>query len=323
MKIAVVIPCYRVTNHVLDVIAGIDDYVDRIYVVDDGCPDRSGELVEKQCSDERVRVIVHEHNQGVGGAVTTGYWAAYDEGYDVIVKVDGDGQMDPALIPRFCQPILDGLADYTKGNRFFNIENVRRMPGHRILGNAVLSFFSKISSGYWNIFDPTNGYTAIRASLMSQLRKDKIRKDYFFESDIMFHLYNLRCVVRDVPMVARYGDEQSSLQVSRILFPYMRGHLGNFFKRMFYSYFLRGFSLASVEIVVGVILLTSGSMLGIVKWIEASASDSFTSSGTVMLAALPILLGFLLLMSALNFDMTNEPRVPIGTALDNDRRVAK
>src|SRR3989304_3450683 len=148
-RIAVVVPCYKVKKHVLEVIASIGDEVWRIYVVDDACPDGSGKHVEEHCLDQRVRVIYHECNQGVGGAVITGYRAAITDGAEVIVKVDGDGQMDTSLIPNFIEPILAGEADYTKGNRFFDLEEIRAMPKVRLIGNAVLSFLTKLSSGSW------------------------------------------------------------------------------------------------------------------------------------------------------------------------------
>ena len=201
-RIAVVIPSYRVKKHILEVISGIGNEVERIYVVDDLCPEQSGDFVEAHCDDPRVRIIRHEVNQGVGGAVMSGYRAAIEEGVDIIVKVDGDGQMDPSLIPYFVEPIISGNADYTKGNRFFDLESVRAMPRIRLFGNAVLSFMTKMSSGYWDLFDPTNGYTAIHADVAKHLPFEKISKRYFFETDILFRLNTVRAVVVDMPMEA-------------------------------------------------------------------------------------------------------------------------
>lgn len=168
-RIAVVIPSYRVSGQIIAVIESMPDLVWRIYVVDDACPDNSGRLVESTISIGRVRVIYHEQNKGVGGAVITGYQAAIGDGADIIVKVDGDGQMDPDLIPAFVAPIISGDADYTKGNRFFNLEKIREMPKMRLFGNAALSFMTKFSSGYWDLFDPTNGFTAIHCDVAKNL----------------------------------------------------------------------------------------------------------------------------------------------------------
>lgn len=168
-RIAVVIPAYKVMPYIEGVIAKIPDDVWRIYVVDDACPEGSGKLVETHVADTRVRVLRHAENQGVGGAVMTGYIRAIEDGADIIVKIDGDGQMDPALIARISEPVCSGEADYAKGNRFFSLEEVHRMPALRLFGNAVLSLMTKLSSGYWDLFDPTNGYTAIHADVARRL----------------------------------------------------------------------------------------------------------------------------------------------------------
>lgn len=178
-KIAVVIPSYKVVGHILNVINTIGPEVCRVYIVDDCCPDGTGAFVQANAKDDRVVVIYHKENQGVGGAVTTGYKAAIEDGMDIIVKVDGDGQMDPSLIPDFVAPIIDGEADYTKGNRFFDLEGIHAMPKVRLFGNAALSFMTKISSGYWDLFDPTNGYTAIHRDVARHLPLNKISRRYF------------------------------------------------------------------------------------------------------------------------------------------------
>ena len=201
----------------MGVLQGIGPEVTRIYVVDDHCPDGSGEYVRANCRDTRVVVLTHPINQGVGGAVITGYRAAIENGAEIIVKVDGDGQMDPSLIPYLIDPILANEADYTKGNRFFDLEGVSSMPTVRLVGNAVLSFVTKLSSGYWSLFDPTNGYTAIHAAVARRLPFAKLRRRYFFETDMLFRLNTLRAVVVDVPMAANYGDEVSNLKIKRVM----------------------------------------------------------------------------------------------------------
>src|SRR5438552_16103383 len=216
-RIAVVIPCYRVVPAILDVLDRIGPVVEQIYCIDDACPDGSGDYIEKHCRDQRVYVVRHEQNQGVGGATITGFKLALENGADLVLKIDGDGQMDPALIPRMIDPILVGRADYCKGNRFFDVESVRTMPPVRLAGNAVLSFVTKLSSGYWNIFDPTNGYIAIHARVLAELPLHKISRRYFFESDMLFRLNSISAVVQDIPMNAAYGLERSGLRVSRIV----------------------------------------------------------------------------------------------------------
>lgn len=309
--VGVVIPSYRVTRHILGVIAGMGPEVSRIYVVDDKCPDGSGALVRGSCSDPRVRVIEHAENQGVGGAVMTGYMAAIEEGMDVIVKVDGDGQMNPRLIPQFVAPILNGEADYAKGNRFFDLEQIGAMPPMRLFGNAVLSLMTKLSSGYWDLFDPTNGYTAIHADAARHLPFKKISRRYFFETDMLFRLNTLQAVVADVPMDASYGDEVSNLKISKIVTEFLVKHARNFGKRIFYNYYLRNMSVASIELPLGLLLFISGSVYGAVNWVDSARAGVETPAGTVMMAALPMLMGLQLILAFLANDIASVPKRPL------------
>ena len=310
-QVAVVIPCFRVKDHILGVIAAIGPGVARIYVVDDACPDGSGELVRAQCRDARVSVLQHVRNKGVGGAVMTGYAAAIADGATVLVKVDGDGQMDPALIGRFVRPILRGQADYTKGNRFYDLRQIRNMPAIRLVGNAGLSFMTKLSTGYWHLFDPTNGFTAIHARVARHVQGQEISVRYFFETDVLFRLNILRAVVVDIPMDARYGDEKSNLRVSKVLGEFLFKHVRNFGKRVFYGYFLRDMTVASLELLLGSALLTFGVVFGSLHWAQAIASGMATPLGTIMLAALPSLVGLQMLLAFVAFDVANVPRRPI------------
>lgn len=311
MKISVAIPCYKVKEQILSVIKRIPTQVEKIYVVDDCCPEQSGLFVQSQCHDPRVTLIFHPSNQGVGGAVVTAYRQALIDNMDIVVKIDGDGQMDPALLPLFIEPIVQGRADYTKGNRFFNLETLIAMPTLRKLGNAVLSFVNKCSSGYWNVMDPTNGYTAIHCQTLALLPLDKLSTRYFFESDMLFRLGTVRAVVQDISMAAIYADERSNLQIKKVIFEFPWLYIKAFFKRVFYNYFLRDFNGASLELVLGLLLILFGSLWGAEHWLSSIISQQVASAGTVMLAVLPIIIGFQLLLSAIQFDMANIPRKPL------------
>jgi glycosyltransferase involved in cell wall biosynthesis len=314
--IAVIIPCYAVRDQILDVLAGIGPECAAIYVVDDACPQESGKHVEAGCRDPRVRVLHHSRNRGVGGATMTGYGQALRDGAQVLVKLDGDGQMDPACIPRLVQPILQGQADYTKGNRFDDLTALQRIPRSRLLGNAILSFLSKLSTGYWNILDPTNGFTALHGRVARRLPFEKISNRYFFESDLLFRLSILRAVVKDVPMLPHYGNESSNLVIREIVGEFLVKHGRNCLKRLFYNYFLRNFSVASVEIVTGPLLLVFGFAVGVFEWTQGIRTGTLATSGTVMLAALPIVLGTQLLLAFVSHDVEAVPREPIHPALD-------
>ncbi len=310
-SVAVVIPSYRVKEHILSVISGIGSIVEKIYVVDDRCPEGSGQFVQANCADPRVQVVFNEINLGVGGATMAGYRQALHDGYEVVVKLDGDGQMNPAIIPALIAPILNGEADYTKGNRFFSLENLEGMPSVRLFGNAVLSFVTKVSSGYWSIMDPTNGFTAIHQSALSLLALDKIDRGYFFETDILFRLNTIRAVVKEIPMKAVYGDEQSSLRIVKVLREFPRKHLTRFLKRIGYNYFLRDFNVGSIELVSGLLLVVFGILFGGYHWYEHSVLGTPTPTGTVMLAVLPIIIGVQLLLEAIALDVLSLPKEPL------------
>jgi len=307
--IAVVIPAFKVTAHLAEVISGIGPEVSSIIVVDDACPEFSG-ATASAVDDPRVTVVTHQKNQGVGGATITGYHHALDIGADIVVKLDGDGQMDPADIPGLVAPILANLADYAKGNRFSSVENLESMPLIRVMGNAGLSFMTKLSSGYWNVTDPTNGFTAIRSDLLRDLRLQKLHPRFFFESDMLFRLNLLGAAVADVPMKASYGSEKSNLSVPKALFQFPWLHFVNQMKRTFYAYYLKEMSIASFELPLGAGLLGFGIIYGIHAWISASAAGQAATTGNVMIAALPIIIGFQMVLAFLSYDIASTPKRP-------------
>ena len=315
MRVAVVVPCFRTSRHICDVLQRIGPEVSRIYVVDDCCPERTGDVVTRQCDDPRVLVIRHEHNQGVGGAVMTGYQRATADHMDIVVKVDGDGQMDPSLIPAFIQPIIDGRADYTKGNRFFDLSGVASMPVVRLVGNAALSFMAKLSTGYWNIFDPTNGYTAIDVRILHRLPYHKIERRYFFETDLLFRLSTLRAVVVDVPMESVYGQEQSGLRPIRVLPTFFWKHSRNLACRLFYTYVLRDMTIATFELMIGVGMLLFGVVFGAIAWSQSARQGTPAPLGTIMLSALPTLMGLQFILAFLAYDIASVPTRPIARTL--------
>jgi glycosyltransferase involved in cell wall biosynthesis len=306
-KIAIVVPCYKVVKNADDLFARFGPEVHKIYAVDDACPENSGKYIEQNIKDPRIEVIYNKNNLGVGGAVLKGFQRARDDGFDIAVKIDGDGQMDPSLIQNFVRPIEKGMADYTKGNRFYNPSHLKSMPFRRLLGNAILSFVSKFSTGYWDIFDPTNGYIALNLNLLDWVDINKIDQRYFFETDLLFRVGLAKARVIDIPMVAIYEDEQSNLNGFSEAFRFMKGHLRNFSKRILYDYFLRDFSIASLELLIGLISLTFGLLYGLANM----HGDTPASAGVVMLAALPFLTGIMLLLSFINYDVRKTPKTPM------------
>lgn len=307
-KIAVVIPCFKVKRHIVNVLKKIPKNISKIYVIDDKCPEETGDFVKRNINDKRLKIIKHQKNLGVGAAVISGYKEAIKDDIDIVVKIDGDGQMDPSLIPNFISPIICGHADYSKGNRFYDLEEIMIMPKKRIFGNAILSFINKISSGYWNIFDPTNGYTAIHADIIKLLPLNKISKRYFFESDMLFRLNIIKVVVVDIPMGANYRNESSNLEIGKILPEFLINHISNTFKRIFYNYYLRDMSIASLELPLGIIFLIFGFYFGINNWDYYSNIGEITPPGTVMISAISILVGIQFILAFINFDINSIPK---------------
>jgi hypothetical protein len=219
--------------------------------------------------------------------------------------------MNPGHISALIAPIVNGMADYTKGNRFYYLEGVQQMPLVRLIGNAALSFIAKFSTGYWDIFDPTNGFTAVHARVLERLPLEKVDKRYFFESDILFRLNTIRAVVMDVPLPARYADEKSNLNIFRSIPEFAFKHLRNSLKRIFYNYYLRDFSVMSLELLLGCIALFMGISFGSIAWVKSVRTGIVATSGTVMLAALPTLAGIQLLLSFLAADSGNVPKIPL------------
>lgn len=306
--IAVVIPCYKTLSKTLEVIKGICSEVSRIYVVDDFCPLGTGKFILENNTDPRVEVLFNPVNKGVGGAVLSGYKKALEDGMDYIVKIDGDGQMDTGLIMNFVSPLINGLGDYSKGNRFYRLDRISSMPKVRIFGNVMLSFMCKLSSGYYDIFDPTNGYTCISSRVLRELPMNKISHRFFFESDMLFRLGLARAVVVDVPMDAKYEDESSNLVIKKIAFEFAVKHLRNFLKRITYNYFLRDFSIASVYLVAGGITFVAGSFLGIHNWLDAITYKYTSPTGKVVLPAMLLIISFFLMISFLNYDIGMIPK---------------
>lgn len=311
MRVAVVIPCYRVSKHINGVLETLPKFIEKIYLIDDFCPENSTSKINKNNDLKKIKIINHEKNQGVGGAVKSGYREALKDNFQIIVKIDGDGQMNGGDIERLIRPIIDKKADYVKGNRFMRYQNIKSMPFIRLIGNAALSFITKFSSGYWNIADPTNGLTAIHRSALMELPLDKISDRYFFESDMLFRLGMVSAVVNDIPIKSEYKDEVSGLSVKKIVFEFLYKNIKNYFKRIIYFYYIREVNIASFELPVGLLLLMYGLYYGIANWIASSSVSATTPTGVIMISVTSIMVGIQLLLSFMNFDISSTPKFPI------------
>lgn len=301
-EVAIVIPAFRAEATIAEVVRAIPGSVAHVFVVDDASPDRTAQLAEA-VADPRVRVIHHERNRGVGGAMKTGYLAALEAGCDVIVKMDADGQMDPGQLTELARPLVRGEAGYAKGNRLTSLDASRAMPRRRLLGNLFLSMATKAVSGYWNLLDPTNGYTAIRADVLRRLDFAQLEERYFFETSMLVELHLLRVPVRDVLMPARYRGERSSMRLLPISFEFGARLAAALLRRLWLEYVVFDFRPASAFGAAGLALAGFGATFGSYHWYRSIADQHAASAGTVMVAALPFLLGVQLLLQAVVLDI--------------------
>lgn len=301
--IAVVIPAYNPDEKLLAVIDGIDQKIRVVIVVDDGSTAKKSKHILGAIHDKRVTLVRHRKNQGVGAAMKTGYSQALSLGAVVVVKIDADGQMDPSIISSFVNPVIEGAADYAKGNRFHSLKSLQSMPKVRVFGNSILTILSKTSSGYWAISDPTNGYTAVSSRVLNLLDLNKLENRYFFESDMLFQLNLLDARVVDVPMSAKYLDEHSNLSVSKAIFEFPIKLGRNLIKRLFLIYFIRDFSLASLQLLLGVGLTVFGFSYGLFHYIDSASKNVATPTGTLILIAISLLAGLQFILAFMNFDI--------------------
>lgn len=312
VHVAAVIPAYNVATHIGDVLRQIPPMFSTIIVVDDASADTTAALVENFARlDPRIHLVRHERNRGVGAAMVSGFRTALDAGADVIVKIDGDDQMPLWLVPQLVEPLIDGSADYTKGNRFRDFSAIRAMPPVRRIGNVVLSFLAKAATGYWHCFDPTNGFVAIRADVLSQIPLSRIDSTYFFETSMLAHLYVVGAVVREIPMPARYAGEPSSLSIPRVVGQFPAKLFWSLLRRLVLKNFVYDFNLESFHLLAGIPLLLAGILYGGYEWIWYTSHNLGAPTGTVVLPALMIMLGMQLLIAAVNLDLQAIPREPV------------
>jgi len=214
LKIAVAVAAFNEEGFVREVVSTIPSYVDRIYVVDDASTDTTADILA-QLNDPRLRVLTHEENRGVGAANATAFQAALTEGAAIVATLAGDGQMDPSILHEFLDPIVEGHAEYTKGDRFSNPDNRCGMPRHRVLGTHVLNWLTRIASGYRHIDDAQGGYTALAASILRDLDYDRLAKSrYAYENEVLVQLHVAGARVISVSHPARYRGEKSSLRLA-------------------------------------------------------------------------------------------------------------
>lgn len=301
-KIAVAIPCYKVEQHLEQVVSGLPPLIDIILLVDDCSPDGTPALVDRLADGSRIVAIHHPQNKGVGGAMKTAFRKAMEMEADVVVKLDGDGQMDASYIA----PLVEALegADFAKGNRLFNRQMLRRMPAIRRIGNMGVGFMVKAASGYWNVSDPVNGFFAIRTKTLRQMDLDRVANRYFFESSMLIEMHYTGAHISEVNMPAIYGDEHSNLSVGKTFFSFPPRLIAAWLRRLHLSYFVYDFNICSLYILVGLPSFLFGLIFGLCEWIHYASISSPSPTGTIMVAVLTFILGFQMLLAAAQYDIT-------------------
>jgi glycosyltransferase involved in cell wall biosynthesis len=307
LTVAVAVPAYRAEASIGAVVDGVPPLVDRIVVVDDCSPDGTPQALQA-IGDERLVTSRHERNLGVGGAMKTAFKLCLELGVDVVVKMDADGQMDPAFLPKLLDALIDTGCDYAKGNRFRDGVALAAMPRLRLFGNLALTFLTKLASGYWHVFDPQNGYVACRTSALRRIDLGAVADDYFFENDMLIHLNIIESRVVDVSMPARYGNELSSMRIGVVLSKFPGRLLARFWKRIWHRYVIRDFSPVALFLFMGTPLAVGGVLFGAWAWYESWRTGVVSSTGRVMLSVLPIVLGFQLILQAILLDINSSPR---------------
>jgi len=314
-RVAVVVPCYDVGDRLAGVLDAMPHFVDDVVIVDDGSAEPV--VVPPRLRRPHVVTLRHDVNRGLARAMETGFRAALDLGADIIVKVDGDGQMDPAHMERLIAPVAAGQADLAKGNRFLRRSHLAGMPLVRLAGNLALSFMSKLASGYWNVFDPTNGYIAVRRQLLEEIDLTRLGPGYFFEISLLCQAFLAGAVVRDVPMPARYNGEKSSLSLRRaaMIFPFLlvRAYL----RRMALQHVVRDFTPVALFLIAGASMLGAGLVYGTRTWLHSASLHQQTPTGTIVVVAMLVLAGFHLLVQALVMDIGSVPTRSPWAALES------
>jgi dolichol-phosphate mannosyltransferase len=306
LTFCVILPAYNEERHVADVIRGLPDWIDGVIVVDDASADGTS-AAALAVGDPRVSVFRHDENMGVGGAMITGFAAALQAHYDVIIKMDADGQMDARELVALVRPIELGIAEYVKGNRFRRSGRPESMPSSRWFGNVVLSFLTKVASGYWHVFDPQCGFLAITRPTLARLRLNGIARDYFFENDMLIRLNVVDARVVDVDTSTLYGEEVSQVRIGRVSWSFplrlCRGFLWRYVKR----HVVNDFGLIAMLSLAGLVFMLFGFVFGLTEWIQSASAGTPATTGTVMIAVVPLILGFQMLLQALSLEVHSSP----------------
>ncbi len=307
MKTVAIVPCYKSSNIAPTVVKDLIQYVDFVICVDDNCPEKTGLLIKNNIKSDKLKVLFHTKNMGVGGATKTGINYAQKIQAEIIVKIDSDGQMDPKNIPQLIEPIKNKTSDFTKGNRFRNIDVLVSMPKIRLIGNILLSFITKLSTGYWELFDPTNGFIAMNAKILNRIQYTKTDNRYFFETDLLFRCGLYDVLVSEIEIPTVYKNENSGLNPLLEAFRYSFSHVVIFLKRIIYQYFLIDFNPGSLSIFLGSLGIIYTFFSGLRSIIYYKNLNIETPLGMKILFLTTAIISMQLIISFIYYDSNQRP----------------
>ncbi|MFK7000551.1 glycosyltransferase family 2 protein [Flavobacterium oreochromis] len=310
-KIAIIIPYYNAGKQIVDVISQIPSFIHTVVIINDKSPDVFPEkkILENLNNQVKIVYLNNDTNIGVGGATIKGFLYAIDNDFQIVIKVDADNQMDLKYLPDLIEPLQKGKSQMTKGNRFRDINALSKMPFIRRIGNLVLSFITKMATGYWHNFDPTNGYFAVHVNTLKKINFNNLANRYFFETSLLSEMYFTGAKIKDISMPAIYADEKSQMKLWKIPFEFSFKLMKLFVKRIIKQYFLYDFNIGSVYLFFGLPLFFFGIIYGIYNWVYYYTKQILAPTGTIMIITLSIILGFQMLLQAIQFDISQAPKV--------------
>lgn len=307
LRVAAILPCYNEEKLIAKTITTLPDFVDDIIAVDDKSTDDTWKIISDLSKrDKRVAPIHLDANEGIGGAYVHGFDYALEHKADLIFTMAGDAQCNQNYMSNMIDTLIDQNLDYVKANRFVHLEELKQMPTFRRVGNTVITILTKFSSGYYSIFDSQNGYGVFKRATLERLPFEHIGRRYDYENTLLIALAIMGAKVKDEPVPAIYGDEVSTIPVFKTTMRALKVVWKGFWRRMYYKYVVVNFHPIALFLFSGLLTLGFGVGFGIFLAIDRIVTHTPPSTGSVMIAVLPIILGFQLLLSAITMDMNNE-----------------
>jgi glycosyltransferase involved in cell wall biosynthesis len=307
LRVAVAIPAYNEEKLISRTVETMPDFVDCIIVTNDGSKDSTLEVLHALADDDkRLVVLDNERNRGVGYSVVRGLKEALNRNMDLIAVMAADAQCDPAYLAQMCDVLIDERLDYVKANRYQNLEALRKMPTYRRIGNVVVTIMNKFSTGYYSIFDSQNGYGVFSRTVLERLPFELVGERYDYENTLLLAMSVVNGRIKDHPVPAIYGDETTSIKFLPTVWRAVSVLFVGFWRRIYYKYIVFDFHPVALFLIAGLLLTLAGSAFGLVLTGLRIFGGDTPTSGTVMLAVLPLLTGFQLLLTALIIDINNE-----------------